>query len=158
MRYDFSPLFRSTVGFDRLFSLLDEAAGLQQDSGYPPYNIVKIGDDQYRIAMAVAGFTPEDLNLTVQQNMLVVTGRKQDQDNAQYLHRGIATRAFERRFERADYVEVKGARLENGMLTIDLVREVPEAMKPRRIEITTDGARKAIEAQPPAHEQVQIAA
>ena len=143
---DVSPLFRSTIGFDRLFNLLEQQAGFDQADNYPPYNIVKTGEDAYRITMAVAGFEPDELNVTGQQNLLTVTGRKQDGDNIQYLHRGIATRAFERRFELADYVKVTGARLENGLLTIDLVREIPEAMKPRRIPVNAPAQPKQIEA------------
>jgi molecular chaperone IbpA len=133
--YDFSPLFRSSVGFDRIFDLLENATRVQAIDNWPPYNIEKVGDDQYRIAMAVAGFSPDELNLTAQPNLLVVSGQKQGEENAEYLHRGIATRAFERRFELADHVKVTGAKLENGLLAIELVREVPEAMRPRRIEV-----------------------
>ena len=154
---DFSPLFRSTIGFDRLFNLLDEASGFEPAEGYPPYNIVKSGEDSYRITMAVAGFSPDELNLTAQQNQLVVTGRKQDSDTVQYLHRGIATRAFQRRFDLADYVKVKGATLDNGLLTIELVREVPEEMKPRQIAINGSAKVHAIEAQPTG-EQAKLAA
>ena len=133
--YDFSPLFRSSVGFDRIFDLLENATRVQAIDNWPPYNIEKVGEDQYRISMAVAGFSPDELNLTAQPNLLVVSGQKQGEENAEYLHRGIATRAFERRFELADHLKVTGAGLENGLLTIELVREVPEEMKPRRIEI-----------------------
>jgi len=154
---DFSPLFRSTIGFDRLFNLLDEASGFESAEGYPPYNIAKSGEDTYRITMAVAGFSPEELTLTAQHNQLVVTGRKQDSDNVQYLHRGIATRAFQRRFDLADYVKVKGAALDNGLLTIELVREVPEEMKPRQIAIDGGSKLQAIESQP-AGEQAKLAA
>ena len=136
--YDFSPLFRSSVGFDRIFDLLENATRVQALDNWPPYNIEKVGEDQYRISMAVAGFSPDELNLTSQPNWLVVSGRKQPQqgdDGAQYLHRGIATRSFERRFELADHVKVENAWLDDGLLTIELVREVPEAMRPRRIEV-----------------------
>ena len=148
MRYttDMSPLFRSTIGFDRLFELLQEHAGFDQAENYPPYNIAKTGEDAYRITMAVAGFTPEEIEVTAQQNVLTVSGRKQENDNVQYLHRGIAARAFQRRFDLADYVKVSGAKLENGLLMIELVREVPEAMKPRRIAVNAAGQPKAIEA------------
>jgi Molecular chaperone (small heat shock protein) len=135
--YDLSPLFRSTVGFDRLSRLLETAmTGDEAAASYPPYNIEKTGDDAYRITMAVAGFGPEDLEITAQQNSLVVTGKaKKDQETGQFLYRGIAGRAFERRFQLADFIKVSNANLLNGLLHIDLVREVPEAMKPRTIKI-----------------------
>ena len=133
--YDFSPLFRSSVGFDRIFDLLENATRVQALDNWPPYNIEKVGEDQYRITMAVAGFSPDELNLTSQPNWLVVSGQKQGEESTQYLHRGIATRSFERRFELADHVKVRDARLDNGLLTIELVREVPEEMRPRRIEV-----------------------
>jgi len=137
--FDLAPLFRSTVGFDRFASLLDAATRLdEQTSAYPPYNIEKTGDSTYRITMAVAGFGASDINLTAQANSLLVTGKAQrDETAGQFLHRGIAGRAFERRFELADHIKVTGASLENGLLHIDLVREVPEAMKPRSIQIQT---------------------
>ena len=137
MRYfDFTPLSRSAIGFDRIFDLLDNASSLAQgDDGYPPYNISRTGDNAYRIEIAVAGFGPEDLSVTSQENVLLVTGRKAPDDKAQYLHHGIAGRAFERRFNLADHVLVAKANLVNGLLSIDLVRELPEAMKARRIEI-----------------------
>ena len=133
--YDFSPLFRSSVGFNRIFDLLENATRVQAIDNWPPYNIEKAGEDQYRISMAVAGFSPDELNLTTQPNWLVVSGQKQGEESTQYLHRGIAIRSFERRFELADHVKVKDARLDNGLLTIELVREVPEEMRPRRIEV-----------------------
>ena len=133
--FDFAPLYRSTVGFDRLASLLD-ATGRLEEPGYPPYNIEKTGDDAYRITMAVAGFAPEELSVVAQANSLTVGGKTQrDEGEVKYLHRGIAARAFERRFDLADHITVKGAALTNGLLAIDLVREVPEAMKPRTIQI-----------------------
>lgn len=137
--FDLSPLFRSTVGFDRFATLFDAATRLdEQAPSYPPYNIEKTGDSTYRITMAVAGFSAAEINLTAQANSLVVTGKaNRDETAGQYLHRGIAGRAFERRFELADHIKVTGAALENGLLHIDLVREVPEAMKPRTIEIQT---------------------
>ena len=131
---DLSPLFRSSVGFDRVFDLLESARVTASDN-WPPYDIIKKGDDDYRITMAVAGFSQEDLNITHERNMLVVVGQRSVDDDNQYLHRGIAGRAFERRFELADHVKVTGASLVNGLLTIDLKREIPEEMKPRRIEI-----------------------
>ena len=133
--YDFSPLFRSSVGFDRVFDLLENATRVQALDNWPPYNIEKAGEDQYRITMAVAGFSPDELELTAQPNLLVVGGRKQGEDGARYLHRGVATRSFVRRFELADHVRVTGASLADGLLTIELAREVPEAMRPRRIEV-----------------------
>ena len=136
--FDFAPLFRSGVGFDRIFDLLENATRVQALDNWPPYDIEKAGEDRYRITMAVAGFAQDELELTTQPNWLVVSGRKQQQqgdDGAQYLHRGIATRSFERRFELADHVKVDKAWLDNGLLTIELVREVPEAMRPRRIEV-----------------------
>lgn len=132
--FDLSPLFRSSVGFDRVFDLLESARVTASDN-WPPYDIIKKGDDDYRITMAVAGFSQEDLNITHERNMLLVSGQRNVDDDNQYLHRGIAGRAFERRFELADHVKVTGASLVNGLLTIDLKREIPEEMKPRRIEI-----------------------
>ena len=132
---DFAPLFRSGVGFDRVFDLLENATRVQAFDNWPPYNIERTGEDRYRITMAVAGFSRDELELTTQPNWLVVSGQKQGEESTQYLHRGIATRSFERRFELADHVKVKDARLDNGLLTIELVREVPEEMRPRRIEV-----------------------
>jgi molecular chaperone IbpA len=136
-RYDLSPLFRSTVGFDRLARLVDSATRIDDSTvSYPPYNIVKTADDSYRVSMAVAGFAPEDLDITVHENSLIVTGRaKDDEKPSEYLHRGIAARAFERRFQLADHIKVVGAALANGLLDINLVREVPEQLKPRKIVI-----------------------
>ncbi len=133
---DFSPLFRSTIGFDRL-SRLAEAA-LRADSStysYPPYNIEKAGDDDYRVTMAVAGFSPDALQITVEGNTLTVKGEQPKNGNGNYLYRGIATRSFERRFQLAEHLQVSGADLVDGMLTIELHREVPDALKPRRIAI-----------------------
>ena len=134
---DYSPLYRSTVGFDRLFSLLDNMSQPENGNSYPPYNIERTGDDKYRITMAVAGFGESDLTIEVKQNSLTVTGEKDETVNgdSEVLFRGIAARAFERRFQLADYVEITKATLENGLLHIDLAREIPEAMKPRKIEI-----------------------
>jgi molecular chaperone IbpA len=132
--FDFTPYRRSTVGFDRLFNLLE--TGLREDDGYPPFDIVRDGEDSYRITLAVAGFRPEDIELVAQQNQLTVTGKRADDDGkGEYLHRGIATRAFERRFQLADFIEVGDARFDNGLLSIALKRVVPEAMKPRKIAI-----------------------
>ena len=145
---DFSPLYRSTVGFDRLFDMLDGAtrAAEPASANWPPYNIERFGEDQYRITMAVAGFTPDEIELVQQENTLLVAGRKHPEpEGVQVLHRGIANRAFRQTFNLADYVKVSGANLENGLLVIDLVREVPEAMKPRRIEIAGGDEAKTIE-------------
>jgi molecular chaperone IbpA len=139
--YDFSPLYRSAVGFDRLARQLESAARSSQENGWPPYNIETTGENAYRIEIAVAGFSPDELNIEAKENQLTVTGKKAANDDASaqktYLHRGLAERDFERRFQLADYVVVKGADLSNGLLTIDLQRELPEALKPRRIEIAT---------------------
>jgi len=137
--FDFTPFRRSTVGFDRLFDLLENGLSTQITEGYPPFDLVRDGDDRYRINMAVAGFRPDEIDVTAQQNMLIVTGRKKDTDESRYIHRGIAARDFERRFGLADYVQVKNASLEDGMLAIELAREIPEAMKPRKIEIGSGG-------------------
>tara|TARA_X000000368_G_scaffold414577_1_gene404710 strand:+ start:11332 stop:11817 length:486 start_codon:yes stop_codon:yes gene_type:complete len=136
--YDLTPLFRSTVGFDRLNRLLESATALDETPSYPPYNIEKLSDDDYRITMAVAGFSRDDIDITVKQNSLLITGKGQSKDKAEgvtFLHRGIATRSFERRFDLADHIEVTDAALTDGMLTIGLKRRVPEALKPRSIEI-----------------------
>lgn len=133
--FDFAPYRRSTVGFDRLFNLLE--AGAREDDGYPPFDILKDGEDSYRITLAVAGFRPEDIEVVAQQNQLTVTGKRaEDNGKGDYLHRGIAARAFERRFQLADFVEAGNASFENGLLSIALKRVVPEAMKPRRIAIS----------------------
>ena len=134
--YDFSPLWRSTVGFDRVFDLLnsDALAGSQPD--YPPYNIERTGEDSFRVSLAVAGFSPEQISITAQQNLLTITGEKAKGEQRDYLHQGIAERPFELRVSLEDHVEVEGATFENGLLQIDLVRRIPEAMKPRRIEIS----------------------
>jgi molecular chaperone IbpA len=141
--YDFSPLYRSAVGFDRLAGLLESAARTSQENGWPPYNIETTGENAYRIEIAVAGFKPDELTLEVKENLLTVTGRKAANDlpgdgvavERNFLHRGLAERDFERRFQLADYVVVKTADLNNGLLSIELARELPEALKPRRIEI-----------------------
>ena len=137
--FDFSPLMRSTIGFDRVSRLLDSAARMDEAANsYPPYNIEKAGEDRYRISMAVAGFAPDTLTVTVNENMLVIAGKaREDKAGVEYLHRGIAARAFERRFELADTIKVVNASFENGLLHIELVREVPEAKKPRQIAIET---------------------
>jgi molecular chaperone IbpA len=134
--YDFSPLWRSTVGFDRLFDLINNEIPNVQDT-YPPYDIVRTGEESYRISLALAGFTPEQVTVTAQQNRLTVAGTKAVNETGKqdYIYQSIATRAFERNFSLADHVEVAGATFDNGLLHVDLVRRVPEAMKPRRIEI-----------------------
>jgi len=136
--FDFAPLYRSTVGFDRLFSMLDQASGVENGQTYPPYNIERTGENAYRITVAVAGFAEPELSLEVRENTLTIRGEKQartDEAETQVLYQGIAARAFERRFQLADYVVVKGASLENGLLHVDLERQIPEAMKPRQIPI-----------------------
>lgn len=143
--YDFSPLFRSTIGFERLARLLD--ATLESNgtgNGYPPYNIAAVGEDHYRLSMAVAGFAPEDMNIEVQDHTLTISGRcKKQEDGAHFLHHGIAERDFTRKFQLADHVVVTDAHMENGLLTIDLVRELPEEKKPRTITIER-GAPKSL--------------
>jgi molecular chaperone IbpA len=149
---DFTPLYRSTVGFDRLFSLLDNRSIADQTPSYPPYNIERTGENTYRITMAVAGFDEKEISIEAHAHVLTVKGEKGEDANAsesEYLYRGIATRAFERRFQLADHVEVQAASLKNGLLRIDLLRNIPEAMKPRRIAIAAEAADegKTIEAQ-----------
>ena len=136
-RFDFAPYRRSTVGFDRLFDLLENQARLNAGDNYPPFNISRRGEDNYRITLAVAGFRPGDIEITAQQNLLVVQGKKREEveDAGELIHVGIANRGFERRFELADFVRVERADLADGLLVIDLVREVPDAMKPRKIAI-----------------------
>ena len=148
--YDLSPLYRSTVGFDRLFSLLDQASGVEPTPTYPPYNIERTGENAYRITVAVAGFAEAELSIETRENALSIRGLKEAVAEAegkapvQVLHQGIAARAFERRFQLADHVKVSGAALENGLLHVELTREVPEAAKPRQIAIHSAG-RKAAE-------------
>jgi molecular chaperone IbpA len=135
------PFWRTSVGFDRLFDLVDESLRYEPEDNYPPCNITRTGENTYRIALAVAGFRPDQINVTVNQNMLIVSGTPdQSQDKGEYLYRGIAGRSFERRFNLADYVEVKGADIDDGLLQIELQLELPEAMKPRRIDIKTGNA------------------
>ncbi len=149
--YDLSPLYRSTVGFDRLFSMLDGMTnnGDNGAPGYPPYNIERTGENAYRITMAVAGFGEHDLSLEVKEHTLTVRGEKKSEGDpkAELLYRGIAERTFERRFQLADHVEVRGARLENGLLHVELVREIPEALKPRTIAIESGESPKVIDQQ-----------
>ena len=144
--FDFAPYRRSTVGFDRLFDFLENGNRAEQDN-YPPFDIEKLADDQYRITLAVAGFKQNEIDITARQNLLVITGRKAEgrKQDGNFLHMGIATRAFERRFELADFVRVDGAELRDGLLSIELVREIPDAMKPRKIEIN-GGSSETIDA------------
>jgi molecular chaperone IbpA len=138
--FDLSPLYRSTVGFDRLFSMMDQLASVENGNGYPPYNIERTGENAYRITMAVAGFGEKDLTIEVKENTLSIHGEKtanESNERGDVLYRGIAERSFDRRFQLADHVEIRGAALENGLLHVDLVREIPEALKPRTIDITT---------------------
>eukprot|EP01037_Dinobryon_pediforme_P007324 gene7324-biopygen4638 len=152
MRYDFTPLHRSTVGFDRLFNLLDRGAGTEVAPTYPPYNIERTSETAYRVTLAVAGFAPDELSIETRENTLTIRGGKQatGNDNAptkpEVLYQGIAARSFERLFQLADHVQVTGAKLENGLLHVDLVREVPEAKKPRSIPINVASGAKTIEA------------
>lgn len=140
MNLNLDPFWRSSVGFDRVLELMDESLRFQSDNNYPPYNILRTGENSYRISLAVAGFKPEQISVTVQQNTLIVTGREAQKGDHDYLYQGIAARDFERRFNLADFVEVKEAWFEDGLLQIDLVRELPEAMKPRRIDIKSGQA------------------
>lgn len=135
--FDFTPYRRSTVGFDRLFDLIEESARIDISDSYPPFNLEKDGEDGYVVTLAVAGFRPDEIEVVAQQNQLIVTGRKEEpaEDGDRFLHRGIAARAFERRFQLADFIQVRSADFEHGLLAIRLEREIPEAMKPRRIEI-----------------------
>jgi molecular chaperone IbpA len=132
--YDFSPLWRSTIGFDRLFDLAETAQRAGEDN-YPPYNIERLGDDRYQISLAVAGFSPNDITVTAEQNVLTIEAGKTEKTEREFLYRGISTRGFKRQFSLADHVQVRGAAFDNGLLKIDLVREIPEAMKPRKIAI-----------------------
>jgi molecular chaperone IbpA len=132
--YDFSPLWRSTIGFDRLFDLAETAQRTTEDN-YPPYNIERLADDRYQISLAVAGFSPDDISVTAEHNVVTIEGSKSEKTEREFLYRGISTRSFKRQFNLADYVQVKNASFDNGLLRIELVREIPEAMKPRRIAI-----------------------
>lgn len=146
---DYTPFYRTIVGFDRLANLIDSASKQEPSNGYPPYNIEQLGENDYRVELAVAGFGEDDLTVEVQENVLTVSGRKADRteadDGPRYVHRGIAERAFERRFHLADHVNVEAAELKNGMLSVRLQREIPEAAKPRRIEIASSDSTKVIE-------------
>lgn len=141
--YDLNPLWRSTIGFDRLFNLLDETQHRTEDN-YPPYNIERLSEDRYQISLALAGFSPDEIAVTAEQNVLTVEGRKSDKDQHEYLYQGISARPFKRQFNLADYVHVKAARFDNGLLRVELVREIPEAMKPRRIVIDNASAAEQI--------------
>jgi molecular chaperone IbpA len=143
---DYSPFYRATVGFDRVFNLLDSVAGQTAGNGYPPYNIEKAGENAYRIVMAVAGFADSELSLTQKENELLVTGQSapNSEEGKEFLYRGIAGRNFERRFQLADHVKVSGAKLTNGLLTIELQREIPEEKKPRAIEIKAEASKPAL--------------
>ena len=136
--FDFAPFRRSTVGFDRLFDMLENSNLTQAQENYPPFDLIKKGENDYCIELAVAGFKPDEIDITAQQNVLIVSGRKSDETGekgSDYIYRGIANRSFERRFALADHIQVRGADLKDGLLSIDLVREIPEAMKPRKIDI-----------------------
>ena len=142
--FDFAPFRRSTVGFDRLFDMLENSSVGQAQENYPPFDLIKLGDNDYRIELAVAGFKPEEIDITAQQNVLVVSGRKSeesDETGSDYIYRGIANRSFERRFALADHIQVRGADLKDGLLAIELKREIPEAMKPRKIDIGSSSKR-----------------
>ena len=158
MRLDLTPYRRSTVGFDRLFDLLESSARSSVDN-YPPFNLERVADDRYRITLAVAGFSRDEISIVAQQNLLLVQGKKDDKaaNGASFMHLGIATRSFERRFELADFVFVEDARLNDGLLVIDLVREVPEAMKPKNIAIKTGAPLAAVETSQPEAEHAQAA-
>ena len=158
-RFDFTPYRRSTVGFDRLFDILENQSRGGGNDNYPPFNIEKRGDDDYRITLAVAGFRADDLDLTAQQNLLTVIGRKRDDmSEGEMLHVGIANRGFERRFELADYVRVKSADLADGLLTIDLVREVPDAMKPKKIAVNGQPSLSLVDSDEDADDKASDAA
>jgi len=136
--FDFAPFRRSTVGFDRLFDMLENSGTGQAQENYPPFDLIRTGENDYRIELAVAGFKPDEIDITAQQNVLIVSGKKNEESDSRgtdYIYRGIATRSFERRFALADHIQVKGADLKDGLLAIELVREIPEAMKPRKIDI-----------------------
>jgi molecular chaperone IbpA len=144
---EFAPFYRSAIGFDRLFQMLDQATGFDSESTYPPYNIERTGENAYRITLAVAGFAPGELKLEVKEQTLSISGEKAAEENGKtYLHRGIAARAFERRYQLADHVDVTGAKFENGLLHVDLVRNIPESKKPRTISITSAEPAKQLEA------------
>ena len=144
--FDFAPYRRSTIGFDRLFDMLENGSAAQGHENYPPFDLIKTGENEYRIELAVAGFKPEEIDITAQQNVLLVSGRKAEENEQQaagdYIYRGIANRSFERRFALADHIQVRGADLKDGLLQVELVREIPEAMKPRKISIGGESTEK----------------
>ena len=148
-QFDFTPFRRSTIGFDRLFDMLETSARQASGENYPPFNLERVSEDRYRITLAIAGFKADEIDVTAQQNLLVVAGKKADTENQQgaFLHLGIANRSFERRFELADFVRVENADLADGLLTIDLVREVPETMKPKKIAVNTGSKPEVVEYQ-----------
>src|SRR3954452_3715977 len=156
--FDFAPYRRSAVGFDRLFDMLENSSFGNGGENYPPFDLIKLGDNDYRIELAVAGFKPDELDITAQENVLIVSGRKKDEsedkDNS-YIYRGIATRSFERRFALADHIQVKGADMKDGLLSIELVREIPEAMKQKRIDIGGSQDRSAIGGRPASQQTVE---
>jgi molecular chaperone IbpA len=152
--YDFTPLWRSSIGFDRVFDLLNSARHFEGQADWPPYDIARTGDDTYRITLALAGFSQDEISVTVQQNLLTVAGQKAEAPHGGFLHQGIASRPFEQKFSLEDHVEVEGASFENGLLQIDLARRIPEAMKPRRIAIgQTGGTSKPAKAKTVEHER-----
>ena len=159
--FDFAPYRRSTIGFDRLFDLLENSGLGQGSETYPPFDLIQVDDNRYRINLAVAGFSRDEIDLTAQQNQLIVAGKKAEDDEVDYIHRGIANRQFERRFGLADFIKVTDADLKNGLLSIDLIREIPEAMRPRKISIggtqtnpaSIDSAKQTLEA--PAKESAE---
>jgi len=160
--FDFAPYRRSTVGFDRLFDMLENTSlGQNQQENYPPFDLVKEGENQFRIELAVAGFKRDEVDITAQQNVLIVSGKKNDeteQKGSDYIYRGIANRPFERRFALADHIQVRGADLKDGLLVIELVREIPEAMKPRRIDIGAGKQRAGIGNKPASEQTVEAEA
>ena len=160
--FDFAPFRRSTVGFDRLFDMLENSNLGQSQENYPPFDLVKKGENEFCIQLAVAGFKADEIDITAQQNVLIVTGRKSDesdQDGGNFIYRGIANRSFERRFALADHIQVRDAHLNDGLLSIDLVREIPEAMKPRKISIGgSEGKRSAIGGEPASKQTVDAEA
>ena len=154
--FDFAPFRRSTVGFDRLFDMLENSTMGGNGENYPPFDLIKLGDNEYRIELAVAGFKADEIDITAQQNVLIVTGRKSEESEekgSDYIYRGIANRSFERRFALADHIQVRGADLKDGLLAIELKREIPEAMKPRKIDIGGEAQRSAISSEQPASKQ-----
>ena len=159
--FDFAPFRRSTVGFDRLFDMLENSGLGNAGENYPPFDLIRTGENDYRIELAVAGFRPDEIDITAQQNVLIVTGKKKDEPEGKaddFIYRGIATRSFERRFALADHIQVRGADLKDGLLAIELVREIPEAMKPRKIEIGGGAERSAIGERPASQQTVDAEA